>query len=200
MQGKFVYFKQHVSPENADMEKLVWRSSNESVASIQNGLVEAKSQGNAVITAETMEGSIKSETQLTVSASEQDEYDVLRHKWENQMTSLDFYDTSNERMKQMVTSQTKATQALWKTMVKNNNRTFLWHEYSSTDNSADIRSNYRNLTTMAKTFANEHSTLYRNPQLLKDIKDALEWLYQNQYNETIAQYSNWWNWEIGDTQ
>lgn len=195
--GQVRLLQANVSPENADMEKLVWRSSNESVASIQNGLVEAKSQGNAVITAETMEGSIKSETQLTVSASEQDEYDVLRHKWENQMTSLDFYDTSNERMKQMVTSQTKATQALWKTMVKNNNRTSLWHEYSSTDNSADIRSNYRNLTTMAKMFANEHSTLYRNPQLLKDIRDALEWLYQNQYNETIAQYSNWWNWEIG---
>jgi hyaluronate lyase len=196
-EGQVRLLQVKVAPENADVEKLVWRSSNERVASVQNGLVEAKSQGSAVITAEAMDGSIKSETQLTVLATEQDEYDVLRHKWENQMTSLDFYDASDERMKLMVANQTKSTQILWKNMVKNNNRTFLWHEYSSTDNSADIRSNYRNLTTMAKTFANEHSTLYRNPQLLKDIKEALEWLYQNQYNETIAQYSNWWNWEIG---
>lgn len=195
--GQVRLLQANVSPENADREKLVWRSSNESVASIQNGLVEAKSEGSVIITAETMDGSIKSVTQLTISAWEQDEYDVLRYKWESQMTSLDFYDASNERMKQMVTNQTKTTLALWKNMVKNTDRTFLWHEYSSTDNSADIRSNYRNLTTMAKTFANEHSTLYRNPQLLKDIKDALEWLYQNQYNESIAQYSNWWNWEIG---
>jgi hyaluronate lyase len=93
--GQVRLLQTNVSPENADMEKLVWRSSNESVASIQNGLVEAKSVGSAVITAETMDGSIKSETQLTVSASEQDEYDVLRHKWENQMTSLEFYDASN---------------------------------------------------------------------------------------------------------
>ena len=45
-----------VAPENADLEKLVWRSSNESVASVQNGLLEAKSQGNAVITVETLDG------------------------------------------------------------------------------------------------------------------------------------------------
>ncbi|WP_284036473.1 polysaccharide lyase family 8 super-sandwich domain-containing protein [Neobacillus sp. 114] len=195
--GQLRLLQTQVTPENADTGQLVWTSSNEEVASVKNGLVEAKSPGTAVISVATADGRIKSESQVTVTAAVQDEYDQLRHKWENQMTSLDYYDGSNERMKQMVASQTKSAQSLWRTMVKNKDRSFLWYEYRSNDNSADIRDSYRNLTTMAKAFANENSALYRNPQLLKDIEDALEWLYQNRYNENIQQYSNWWHWEIG---
>ncbi|WP_052427447.1 polysaccharide lyase family 8 super-sandwich domain-containing protein [Neobacillus niacini] len=186
-----------IAPANADAEKLVWRSSNEAVASVRKGLLEAKSSGTAVITVETEDGRLKSESQITVTDAVQDEYDQLRKKRESLMTGLDSYDPSNERMNEMIESQTKSAEALWKTMFKNNDRSFLWFDFASTDDSADIRDSYRNLTIMAKAFANKHSSLYRNPQLLKDISEALEWLYQNRYNENIAQYSNWWHWEIG---
>lgn len=186
-----------VDPENGDAGQLVWSSSNNNIVSVQKGLVEAKSPGNAVITVETSDGRLKKEIQVTVSPSIQDEYDVLRKKWETQLTSLDFYDDSNERMKEMVFNQSKKAELLWKTMDRNNDRTFLWYKYASTEDSADIRDNYRNLTAMAMAFSNEHSPLYRHPKLLKDISDALEWLYENRYNESIVQYSNWWHWEIG---
>ncbi|WP_419955379.1 polysaccharide lyase family 8 super-sandwich domain-containing protein [Neobacillus niacini] len=186
-----------IAPANADTEKLVWSSSNETVATVQNGLIEAKAPGTAVITVETEDGRLKRESQITVTEAVQDEYVQLREKWKSLMTGLDSYDPSNERMNEMIKNQTKSAENLWRTMFKNNDRSFLWINFASTDNSADIRDSYRNLTTMAKAFTNEQSTLYRNPQLLKDITEALEWLYQHRYNETIAQYSNWWHWEIG---
>ncbi|PLR90016.1 polysaccharide lyase family 8 super-sandwich domain-containing protein [Bacillus sp. T33-2] len=195
--GEVRVFQAKTTPENADSAKLVWQSSNEAVAAVQNGLIEAKSAGNAVITVQTEDGRIKSESQMTVTEPVLDEYDTLRKKWENLMTGFDSYDNSNERMNQIITEQTNSAELLWKTMVKNQERSFLWFDLASTDNSADIRESYRNLTTMTKAVTNENSPLYRNPQLLKDIADALLWLYENRYNETITQYSNWWHWEIG---
>ncbi|MBS4206888.1 polysaccharide lyase family 8 super-sandwich domain-containing protein [Bacillus sp. FJAT-50079] len=195
--GEIRLLKANMTPKNADAETLVWRSSNEEVALIQNGFVEAVSAGTATITVETEDGRVKSESQITVQAVALDEYDQLRKRWENQITSLDYFDGSNERMAEVIKNKTKTAEAIWKSMVKNENRTYLWTEFASKDNSADIRANYRNITAMAHVFTNEHSSLYRNPALLEDMLSALEWLYQNQYNENIIQYSNWWNWEIG---
>jgi hyaluronate lyase len=195
--GQVRLLKTSIAPNNADDEKLIWHSSNEAVASVQKGIVEAKSAGAAVITVETNDGMLKSESQITVKTVNLDEYDQLRKRWENQITSLDYFDKSNERMNQVIENKTKAAERIWRGMVKNEDRSFLWIDSASEDDSADIRQNYRNLTTMSQAFANEHSSLYMNPQLLQDILAGLEWLYENQYNENIVQYSNWWNWEIG---
>lgn len=188
------------TPENADHEKWVWRSSNDDVATVQNGFVEAISSGKATITVETEDGRLKDKAQITVKDADSDEYDQLRERWENQLTSLEYFDTSNEQMGKVVKSQTKKAEELWNSMNKKENRSFLWDNAASKDDSADIRTNYRNLTTMTRAFTNEHSSLYRNPALYQDISSGLEWLYENQYNETIDQYSNWWNWEIGVPQ
>ncbi|ODV43399.1 hypothetical protein AWV79_17175 [Cupriavidus sp. UYMMa02A] len=39
--------------------------------------------------------------------------------------------------------------------------------------------------------------MYQDATLLANILDALQWLYSNQYNPTVAQFDNWWDWEIG---
>ncbi len=195
--GQVRLLKASTTPENANTEKLIWGSSNKEVASVQGGMVEAHFAGTATITVETEDGKIKGESQITVIDTEQDEYDQLRNRWESQITSLDYFDATNERMVEVIENKTKTAEKLWKSMVKNENRSYLWIDFTSKDDSADIRANYRNLTAMAHAFANEHSSLYRNPALFQDILSALEWLYQNQYNENIVQYSNWWHWEIG---
>ena len=189
--------KVNTEPEHADTSTLVWKSSNESIATVENGIVEAISAGTATITVETEDGSVKSDSELIVKEVVLDEYDQLRKRWENHITNLDEYDPNSEQMTAVIDANTKNADKLWKSMVKNPNRTFLWPDITSTTSSADIRSNYRNVTTMTKAVTNKYSPLYRNPELLNDIFDALEWLYDNQYNENIPQYDNWWNWEIG---
>ena len=49
-----------VNPANASNRNLIWKSSNESVATVKNGKVEAKGIGNATITAKSCDGSGKS--------------------------------------------------------------------------------------------------------------------------------------------
>ncbi|MCC3355344.1 polysaccharide lyase family 8 super-sandwich domain-containing protein [Bacillus sp. REN16] len=184
-------------PQDAVTDNLVWSSSNQEVVNVKNGVVEALGAGSAVVKVQNEEGTLTSETTFTVTEAIKDEYDGLRKRWESSLTSNEYYDPTNERMIQVIENQTTKAEHLWRTMNKNQERSFLWIEYSAFDNSSDIRDSYRNLTAMAKSFANEHSTLYQNPELFKDIASGLEWLYENHYNESISQWSNWWHWEIG---
>jgi len=184
-------------PQDADTDTLIWSSSNQEVVKVKDGVVEAIGAGTAIVNVKTDDSALESEMTITVTEAVTDEYDELRKRWESSLTGLEYYDPANERMNEVIQNQTKRANQLWKNMNKNEERSFLWMEYSSFDNSSDIRDSYRNLTTMAKAYANEHSTLYQNPALFKDIASGLEWLYENHYNESINQWSNWWHWEIG---
>ena len=63
-----------VTPESTTNKAVTWQSSNEDVVVVENGLVTAKSVGDAIITATTADGSDKS-AQVTITVKEQ-EYTV----------------------------------------------------------------------------------------------------------------------------
>lgn len=54
--GDTLTLKAAVSPENADDPAITWTSSNEKVATVENGVVKAVSAGNVTITATTADG------------------------------------------------------------------------------------------------------------------------------------------------
>ncbi len=60
---------------------------------------------------------------------------------------------------------------------------------------------YENIRNMAKAYACEDATeYYKNPELLRDIKLALEYSYQNFFGQNVIDYGtrgNWWPWDIG---
>ncbi len=56
-----------VEPPDAGNQKLRWASSNEKTATVQNGVVTAWSNGTAVVTAETEEGSFQAQCRVTVT-------------------------------------------------------------------------------------------------------------------------------------
>lgn len=58
----------NVEPANATNKKVLWTSSNNSVATVANGVVTAKAIGNAVITATTEDGGFTATFALTVEA------------------------------------------------------------------------------------------------------------------------------------
>ena len=55
-----------VSPDDATNKDVIWTSSNESIATVENGLVKAISAGSATITVTTVEGNKKATCEITV--------------------------------------------------------------------------------------------------------------------------------------
>ena len=55
-----------VEPETAANKSVMWTSSNESVATVKDGLVKAVSPGKAVITATTMNGGLSASCKIGV--------------------------------------------------------------------------------------------------------------------------------------
>ncbi len=67
-----------VLPENATDKTIIWTSSNEEIATVNNGTVTSVSEGNANITAASSDGSVSAFCNVTVIASETT-YDIA---WE----------------------------------------------------------------------------------------------------------------------
>ncbi|XP_031617235.1 uncharacterized protein LOC116337072 [Contarinia nasturtii] len=68
-------------------------------------------------------------------------------------------------------------------------------------NSAQITQTVRNIEKMAVLYQTSHSTYYQNNTLRKDILFAINYFYDQMYNEKIEKiYGNWWDWEIGTPQ
>lgn len=67
-EGESLQLTATVSPETADVKTLTWTSSNESVATVDsNGLVKTVSQGNAVITVKSQDGTdVSASCEITV--------------------------------------------------------------------------------------------------------------------------------------
>lgn len=197
-EGYYTLLSVGLTPISASKNSLNWVSTNENVATVEDGLVKGVSPGVTEISAETADGSVKSEpVTIEVKAYQQDEYDELRFRWREDLLGEEAFDPTNEKMIKVVEDQTESSQELWMTLVKNNNRSFLWNNLNSTTDSTVITTNYRNLYALTKSFVTKESTLYHDTELLEDITAAMEWMYENQYNENISQYSNWWHWEIG---
>lgn len=65
------------------------------------------------------------------------------------------------------------------------------------EDATDLGTNLSRLTTLAKAYAMEGSSLKGDKSLLDKIVAGCEFVYLNQYNDTVAKSGNWWNWEIG---
>ena len=139
---------------------------------------------------------------LAVAAVAQaDEFDTLRLRWvESQVgpTNLNLADLDISNHVAYLASS--ATQ-LWTNMLTGAGRTALWSDTAQWKNrSTYITTSYSRLRTMAQAWAARGSSVEGDSALLNDIVGALDWMQANVYNESQAEYDNWWDWEIGAAQ
>jgi hyaluronate lyase len=125
-----------------------------------------------------------------------DEYDDLRLKWRDIIIGTG-YDTADTDVAARLTFIASSANSNWASMDKTATRTFLWSDYASATNSADITNTYSRLSAMALAYATPGCSLQGNATMLADIVSGLDWMYANRYGATTAQYGNWWDWEIG---
>lgn len=109
------------------------------------------------------------------------------------------YNPSDPDIAAQISLITSQAESHWSTM-DNTPGSYLWSDLASTTVSAHITSNYTRLREMALAYSTYGSSLYNNTALKNDIIVALDWMYQNRYNETKSQYDNWWDWQIGAPQ
>ncbi len=133
---------------------------------------------------------------VTTGLSRADDYDVLRQKWKDITIGVG-YDTSDPDVKSRLSSIASSANSSWSSMDKSATRSNLWNDAASTTVSAHLTTCYGRLRAMALAYATFGCSLYTNATLLADTISGLGWMNTNRYNTVIAQYDNWWDWEIG---
>ena len=124
-------------------------------------------------------------------------YEMMRMKRKDLLTAANAYQPTDPNFTGEITSIQNEANTYWNSMDKSGGRTYLWSDAASTTDPGHITKSYDRLRRMALGYAVKGSNLYGNTQLRSDIISAMDWLYTNRYNDTITEYGNWWEWDIG---
>lgn len=193
-----VYPTNAVNPDVA----VTWSSSNENVATVdQNGKVTCKSIGEAIITVTSVEDkNVKGQITIQVTnPNYNSQYDLMHDRWLRRVVGENL-DLNDENIAAYVNNIDKEGQELWSTLNKNADRTTLWTKLESDTVSADYTTQITKIKKIALAFGVEGTSLYQNPELLKDILSAIEFMVVNKKYNGSYSTGNWWDWQIGCTQ
>ncbi|MEK3890063.1 polysaccharide lyase family 8 super-sandwich domain-containing protein [Bacillus sp. FSL K6-3431] len=195
------------TPETATDKTVFWESTDSDVALVDDqGNVTAKDNGYATIKATTQDGGYISETLISVESPETIQaYNEVRLNWFNKLTGNDLYDPEDadvaayiSNLNERITNSDNTGR--WDTLNKSLDRDFLWDFLQSKTDSSQISHAFGIIRDMAMAYSIKGSKLYHHEELRDDIIGALEWMYDNRYNERKKEYGNWWDWEIGTPQ
>ncbi|MGL5381679.1 polysaccharide lyase family 8 super-sandwich domain-containing protein [Clostridium sp.] len=206
-------------PENATNKNIVWSTEDDRKLKVDsNGVLTGVNWGDVKIVAKTQDGNKVASTTVKVRhivnppEIESSEYDKIRDRYLYDLTGGD-YDYNDENTKGLVDKIFNDAEKFWTSMNKDKeNREHVWDDISDSSIEAQgldqkntdikisdaITTGYRRIETMLRAYHMENSPLQGNKEMLSDILDAVEWMYNNKYNENLnIEYGNWWNWEIG---
>ena len=205
--------------EEVDLSKVTWSSSNPEAVSVdENGMITAKKLGTAVITAK-LDDSHTSACTVQVDDPEMlaPQYEEMRSRWTDRLTGNGSSITDDEdfqtSMESMAQDAEEAMENMADIPADGSHVDALWSDldleikYVATSDASyteDLNTAYTRLQAMATAYAAENCRLYHDEDLKERILYALEWLYDNGYNENYnvekQLYGNWWHWEIGIPQ
>lgn len=136
-----------------------------------------------------------------LALGEQPQFELMRKNFRDKITLGIAYDLDNDAVKKHINSIASNATSYWNNMEKNP-VSFLWSDYNKLKNDATntpkhVYYSYLRLLEMAKAFAYEGSSLYKNADLLSDIIDALSFMYSYAYNESTVRIGNFWEWRMG---
>jgi len=144
-------------------------------------------------------------------------YPEMIRKWSDRLTGNSITNTSDTDYQKAMKALSDNAEKIWSSMIKvdeGSERATLWEGLNLTVNfqpgnsnsglTADFDEAFQRIEKMATAYTAKGSTLFRNENLKKDIIDAMDWMYENVYNEKYdvqnKLYGNWWHWQIGMPQ
>ncbi|CAM3404283.1 polysaccharide lyase family 8 super-sandwich domain-containing protein [Marinicrinis lubricantis] len=129
-----------------------------------------------------------------------DEFDELRLKWRYYLTGENMYElpVTEPELQARIDRITADARAAWNEMNTEADRDFLWENVHPNQypDSAHIYENYKRLYRMAIAYCTKGSDLEGNAEMLDDLIQGLDWVYEHQYNERLDWQVNYHHWEI----
>ncbi len=193
---------------------VTWSSADEKIATVDdNGKVTAVAPGVVEITASVDADHKAVCTVVVISADVEKQFQGMRDRWTERLTGNSLWKddaTSDNYKKILAANEEKAEQAREKLVKDSDTELFsdlnltmdLYKNGSTSTTSTDSEpytTAVSRIQSMAVVYASEGSQYYQDAELKEDILYALQWYYDNVWNEELnnkAMFGNWYHWWI----
>lgn len=186
---KNIYFQ-----KQADFD---YRVSDSTIIKNEKGVLYPISVGETEIKIFDNQGNFIKEIPLIVNSFEENKYDKMLNQWNEVIAGNDYFSKNNEVMVQQNNKLDDAVSSILSVYTYNENPKTLWSDISDFKNSADLTTSFQRIETIAKQISQPESKYYQNPEVIRVVRNALEWLNERKYNENVSINGNWWDYEIG---
>lgn len=174
-----------------------YKVEDSNIAHIDNDVLRPIQEGNTAVSILNNEGEKVSEFQLVVTPHETTVFDTVRERWEDISLANGRYDDEQEQMRLFLERlDAGVEQSLTQWVPQKANRQTIFQDINFS-RSADLTTAYRRLEQMAQVYENPHSNYYHSREVLDIVRDGMQWMYTQHYNETKDIVGNWWDYEIG---
>lgn len=138
-------------------------------------------------------------TASALPAHAADAYDTLRAAWLSQLAATTISSSDSTYSAARAASDSSA-QSYYTTLNTASSRTALWSDAPVGTVSANVTTCFKRIFAIAVNWATPGCAYHQSAQVATDLVSALDWLNANAYNTSVAEYNNWWDWEIGSPQ
>lgn len=203
-------------------KKVTWTSADEQIATVdENGQVTAKSSGVVEITASVDADHKAVCTVVVIDPEVETQFQEMRDRWVERLTGNSLWKgeeaTSEDYKKIIAANEEKAEEAraqlvkegdtdadtkLFKDLdldIEADLKDAKISESSNSDDSVAYSNAVSRIQSMAVVYASKGSQYYQDEELKKEILYALQWYYDNVWNEKLdnkAMFGNWYHWWI----
>ena len=139
------------------------------------------------------------------SSFKPEDYAAARANWRRKLVgSEEINDLTDDAVKAKIGAIESNCKSAWDSMNRGEGRVILWGSEAPVE-SNQLWNQYQKIVYMAKGWGTFGSAYYHNEELHADILDAMRWMYENMYGESVIEdrgwrdprLFNWWFWYIG---
>lgn len=127
----------------------------------------------------------------------------MRKKWQTNIVGDFEADASllaDPEIRTYVENLSQEAQEVYAELDKQTDRTRLWPKIATQTNSADMTTQFKKLTILAKAYGTKGTAYYKDATLLKEIISGLDFMTASGRYSGENYLGNWWDWQIGTPQ
>ena len=136
-----------------------------------------------------------------------EDWKFMKDKWRAYLYGDETTDLENETVSKKISSYDTACDSAWKLLNKESEINAIFGN-NPVETTGQMTQQYSRLASMAQAYGTYGCKNYKNPELLKDIVFALDWLYEKLYGPGVVDGTgwrscreyDWWDWYVGVPQ